>query len=200
MKIKTGLAVGASVVCLLAVGTGGAVAQSLVTSKDIKDGTVRVKDMREGAVKQFSKPGPAGEDGAQGVAGKDGAQGVAGKDGKDGAPGLSNLIVGSGYAGLGAHDYWAADSYGETIEECPEGQNAIGGGFSQDGSTGGDGKYDLGGEADVQITVSAPYFRGEYVPVDDAGNFRADQWVVRGYNHSDQPVDVRAWVVCADVK
>ena len=82
MKIKTGLAVGATVVALLAVGTGGAVAQSLVTSRDIKDGTVRVKDMRAGAIKQFSKPGPAGKDGAQGVAGKDGAQGVAGKDGR----------------------------------------------------------------------------------------------------------------------
>jgi hypothetical protein len=80
VKIKTGLAVGATVVALLAVGTGGAVAQSLVTSRDIKDGTVRVKDMRAGAIKQFSKPGPVG---------KDGAQGVAGKDGKDGAPGLT---------------------------------------------------------------------------------------------------------------
>ena len=68
-KIKTGLAVGATVVAVFAIGTGGAVAGSLVTSADIKDGTVRVKDMRPAAVNQFSKPGPAGAAGAQGVAG-----------------------------------------------------------------------------------------------------------------------------------
>jgi hypothetical protein len=48
--------------------------------------------------------------------------------------------------------------------------------------------------------VSAPYFKGDYEPVDAAGNFRADQWVVRGYNNNGETqVDVRAWVVCANV-
>ena len=75
MKIKTGLVVGATVVALLAVGTGGAVAKSLVTSHDIKDGTVRVKDLRAGAISQFSQPGPAGATGAQGLKGDTGAQG-----------------------------------------------------------------------------------------------------------------------------
>ena len=38
-----------------------------------------------------------------------------------------------------------------------------------------------------------------YAPVDEAGNFRADQWVVRGFNNGDSQVDVRAWVTCAKV-
>ena len=71
-RIKTGLAVRATVVAVFAIGTGGAVAGSLVTSADIKDGTVRVKDMRQTAVQKFSKTGPAGATGAQG------AQGLAG--------------------------------------------------------------------------------------------------------------------------
>ena len=154
---------------LIAVGsTGTAVAGTLITSHQIQDGTIRVADVRPGAVDRLS-----------------------------GSDGDVTTIVGAGYAGLGGHDYWAPGSYGETIETCPAGQTAIGGGYSQDASTGVDGKYDLGGKADVQVTVSAPYFKGDYVPVDDAGNFRADQWVVRGYNNSDHQVDVRAWVVCA---
>ena len=158
---------------LIAVGsTGTAVAGNLITSQQIQDGTIRVADVRPGAVDRLS-----------------------------GSDGDVSTIVGAGYAGLEGHDYWAPNSFGQTIEQCPEGQVAIGGGYSQDASTGGpvedDGKYDMGGKANVQVTVSAPYFKGAYEPVDAAGNFRADQWVVRGYNNSDQPVDVRAWVVCA---
>jgi hypothetical protein len=35
--------------------------------------------------------------------------------------------------------------------------------------------------------------------VDAAGNFRPDQWVVRGYNSGDSAQIVRAWVTCAEV-
>ena len=56
-KIKTGLAVGATVVAVFAIGTGGAVAGSLVTSADIKDGTVRVKDMRPGCCQPVQQAG-----------------------------------------------------------------------------------------------------------------------------------------------
>ena len=98
MKIKTGLAVGAAVVALLAVGTGGAVAQSLVTSRDIKDGTVRVKDMRAGAIKQFSKPGPAGATGATGATGAKGATGAQGLKGDKGDDGvLTVTAAGNGF-------------------------------------------------------------------------------------------------------
>ena len=184
--VLSSLAVGVAVV---AVGAGGASAAKLVGSADIRDGAVHRVDLSDGVNKALDTNGKNGVDGKAGANGKDG------KNGKDG---VSHLIVGAGYAGLGGHDYWAPNSYGETIEQCPTGQYAIGGGFSQDASTGVDGKYDLGGKADVQITVSAPYFAGDYQPVDEAGNFRADQWVVRGYNNTDRQVDVRAWVVCAD--
>lgn len=102
----------------------------------------------------------------------------------------SELIVGAGYTST-----WKAGEAGETIETCPEGQYAIGGGYSTWG-----GKYDLGGDnRNIQVTVSAPYFQGEYEPVDEAGNFRADQWVVRGFNNGDTDQIVRAWVVCSNL-
>ena len=59
--------------------------------------------------------------------------------GTPGKDGVSNLIVGAGYTST-----WKAGEYGETIETCPAGQYAIGGGYSTWGGFGGkhDG-YDL---------------------------------------------------------
>jgi hypothetical protein len=184
------VAVGAALV--VGLGSATAVAGDLIRSGDIKDETIRSVDIKNGTIRQHDLA-PRALDalkGEQGPAGEQGEQGPAGKDG------VSNLIVGAAYT-----DVWAPNSYGESIEECPEGQYAIGGGYSTWGGFDGthDG-YDLGGmNRDIQVTVSAPYFKGDYVPVDDAGNFRADQWVVRGYNSGDTEQIVRAWVVCADV-
>lgn len=107
-----------------------------------------------------------------------------------------NLIAGAGYT-----DVWEAGTFGESIETCPAGQYALGGGFSTFGGYGGthDG-YDLGGmNRDIEVTVSAPYFKGDYVPVDAGGNFRADQWVVRGFNGGTEDQVVRAWVICGNL-
>ena len=106
---------------------------------------------------------------------------------------MSNLIAGSGYT-----NSWVGDG-GATLqtarEECPAGQYALGGGFSTWG-----GDKDLGGDnQDIQITVSAPYFEGDYIPVDDAGNFRPTEWVIKGYNHGGTDQIVRAWVTCANI-
>lgn len=108
--------------------------------------------------------------------------------------------AGAGYAGLGAHAEWAAHSWGETVETCKKGEVATGGGYSTWGGFNGDNSRDLGGmDKDVRITVSAPYIASDadYKPVSDTDSrFAADRWVVRGFNDSDQPVDVRAWVIC----
>ncbi|HET7195074.1 MAG TPA: hypothetical protein VFI99_08790 [Nocardioides sp.] len=194
---------------LVAIGATGAVAGTLITSHQIEDGTIRsvdvkdeslrVADLRPGAVDKLSgsegAQGAVGPQGAPGLQGPQGEQGPQGDQGEQGGPGVSNLIVGAGYT-----ETWAANSYGESIEECPDGQYAIGGGYSTFGGYQTHPGYDLGGEnRDIQVTVSAPYFKGDYVPVDEAGNFRADQWVVRGYNNGDTDQVVRAWVVCANV-
>jgi hypothetical protein len=134
--------------------------------------------------------GPKGATGAQGPAGPKGESGAAGGDGQDG---VSDLTTGAGYTSV-----WKGDGGAElheTIQKCPEGQYALGGGFS---TFGGDSK-DLGGDnKDIQVTVSAPYFEGEYKPV-HGDYFRATEWVVRGYNHGETDQVVRAFAICADI-
>jgi hypothetical protein len=78
-------------VALLALAlatTGSAVAASLITSKQIKDGTIQTKDISKKAVKSLSgKAGPAGATGATGAAGAAGPQGAKGDKGDTGAKG-----------------------------------------------------------------------------------------------------------------
>jgi hypothetical protein len=101
------------------------------------------------------------------------------------------VVAGAGYAGLGHHELWQP-GYNETVQKCHDGEIAVGGGYSQ---AGGDAT-DLGGQNDVVVTVSAPYI-DNYVPVSDQDSrFEATKWVVRGFNNTNEPVDVRAWVTC----
>jgi hypothetical protein len=162
-----------------------------VTSASIADGSLQLQDLSKAA--QQGLKGATGATGATGAKGETGATGAKGDKGDAGQPGLSQLIAGAGYT-----QKWAGDE-GATLqttrEECPEGQYALGGGFSTWG-----GDKDLGGDnKDIQVTVSAPYFEGDYVPVDEAGNFRPTEWVVKGYNNGTTEQIVRAWVTCATI-
>ena len=92
---------------LVAAGTSGAVAGSLITGKDvknesltgadIKDGRVRANDLSSHVNALLNKKGAAGAkgekgaDGTNGIDGKNGAAGVDGKNGKDGKDGVSGL-------------------------------------------------------------------------------------------------------------
>jgi hypothetical protein len=150
-------------------------------------------DLTDQAVSTLQKGGATGATGTTGAAGAKGDEGDKGDKGTKGDPGVSNLIAGSGYTTT-----WVGDN-GATVqtarEECPAGQYALGGGFSTWG-----GDKDLGGDnKNIQITVSAPYFEGDYIPVDDAGNFRPTEWVVKGYNNGTSDQIVRAWVTCATI-
>lgn len=69
---------------LILGGATGAVANGLITSADIKDGTIKAKDLKPALVEQFSAPGEAGPAGADGTDGADGAQGPAGPAGAKG--------------------------------------------------------------------------------------------------------------------
>ena len=82
--------------------TGSAVAGSMITSGQIKDGTIQNKDIRKGtiqlnrlspaaqaSIKRAGKAGPTGATGAAGATGATGAQGPRGETGASvqGAPG-----------------------------------------------------------------------------------------------------------------
>ena len=214
---------------LVAIGATSAVAGNLIGSDDIRDGGVHRVDLGAGVnaridnkatdgqvnglngrVTELEDESDSSETETNALAGRvtdlEGASNsseteanaLAGRvtDLEGETDSGSDLIVGAGYTST-----WAANSYGETIETCPEGQYAIGGGYSTFGGFGGThDDYDLGGtNRNIEVTVSAPYFKGAYEPVDEAGNFRADQWVVRGYNNGDTDQVVRAWVVCSNL-
>ena len=192
MNIRTNrvAAVAVGAVVLVGFSSMGAVAGTLITGAQIKDQSIRSNDIGTGGVgtSEIRDASILTRDLSQAT--MDALKGQAGKAGKDG---VTNLIAGAGY-----DTTWAGDN-GATLqtvrEECPAGQYALGGGFSTWG-----GDKDLGGDnQEIQVTVSAPYFEGAYVPVDAAGNFRPTEWVVKGYNNGAKDQIVRAWVTCAKV-
>jgi hypothetical protein len=75
-----------AVVALLA-GAGTATASSLVTSKDIKDGTIANRDLSTSVRSKLDKAGATGPRGATGLAGPRGPQGVTGAQGPAGPAG-----------------------------------------------------------------------------------------------------------------
>lgn len=199
----------AAVTGALILGAGGtAVATGLIGSDDIKDDSLRSMDLKDGkGVGEVDlKPGlkakvnavGTGEEGPAGPQGPAGPRGATGSDGEDGQDGAD---AGISAAGAGYTSTWEADSYGETIETCAEGEYVTGGGYSMWGGFPTHGGYDLGGEnLDIQVTVSAPYISGAYVPISDTDSrFFADQFVVRGFNHGDTDQIVRAWALCAPI-
>src|SRR5690349_1169133 len=85
-----------SVVALVVACSGGAIAATVITSKNIKNGTIKLGDISSSARKALKgKTGATGAAGATGprgltgVAGPPGAAGAAGAAGKDGANGAN---------------------------------------------------------------------------------------------------------------
>jgi hypothetical protein len=85
---------GSMLVALLALVmamTGSAVAASLITSKQIKNGTIQTKDISKKALKSLrGQRGPTGLAGTAGAAGAAGAPGAPGAKGDKGDPGPSH--------------------------------------------------------------------------------------------------------------
>lgn len=70
---------------------GGASAAGLITSGDIKDHTIRMKDIRAAVVAALSEPGPQGEAGPAGPKGDAGSPGTAGSNGTNGTNGTNGV-------------------------------------------------------------------------------------------------------------
>lgn len=118
---------------LLVAMSGSAVAASLITSKQIKDGTIQTKDLSKRARSALNGVrGPAGPAGLTGPQGPNGETGTAGAAGKDGAPGKDGLI-GSATVQRKTFGTLADGATGTETVSCPAGQKAIGGGVRSDG-------------------------------------------------------------------
>ncbi|MCW2815305.1 MAG: collagen-like protein [Nocardioides sp.] len=106
----------------LLMGSGGAVAGSLITSKQIKDGTVTSADIKNGTInlrdiRLFARRALAGQDGADGT---DGAAGPAGP---------------AGPAGTGGGEQGPAGPAGPAGPQGSPGTNGTNGAAGKDGAT-----------------------------------------------------------------
>jgi hypothetical protein len=133
-------ALAGAVLVVAVIGAGTATAASLVTSKDVKDGTLRsvdvkdgslrVKDLTDEAVDTLQKggaTGAAGEKGATGPAGAQGPQGPKGDKGENGFnPGV--LVAKDGDAG------WTFT--GAPADRFASGELRLGGGFDSNTTAG----------------------------------------------------------------
>src|SRR5262245_9515646 len=176
---------------VVGLGTTSGYAAAMITSADIKDNTITAADVHTDTIR--------GNELADGtVRQADLSDRISNK--LSAAGGISNVIAGAGYTHTWAGDQGA--QLNTIIETCPDGQVALGGGYSTWGGSdvnAGGTPYDLGGDNKaVQVTVSAPYYEETYDPNKYGGNIRPTEWVVKGYNNSGTDQIVRAWVVCAD--
>lgn len=200
---------------VVGLGATGAVAGSLITSKQIENGTVRsvdvkdeslrVADLRPGARELLS--GSAGTDGVDGVDGEDGTDGEDGSQGPQGDPGLANVESDGPYPGASvitqgdnSRSLVTADGQAQTVwVQCAPGKVALGGGFTL--------AADAGQAAAEAVTVieSAPTQIAEGAEVyhqiagDPDGSFLPNAWKVVAINDGANDVVVRPHVVCATV-
>lgn len=119
------------VVAVLAVAlllaAGSATAASLITSSQIKDGTIQLKDLSKATRKALASG--KGEAGDRGAAGPAGAAGATGPAGPTGAPGAVGATGRDGAAGTSATSMWAVVSAGGALVRG-SGVVSVGGGSS----------------------------------------------------------------------
>jgi hypothetical protein len=116
-KRTIGLVAGVAVIIALATGTA-ADASRLFTGKDVKDGSLTLKDF-----KASEKAKLKGATGAPGPQGLQGVQGPAGIAGPATAATLETVSVESPDTVVAAH------GTGSVIAYCPAGKKAVGGGY-----------------------------------------------------------------------
>jgi Collagen triple helix repeat (20 copies) len=103
-------AIAACALVALGVGATSATASSLITSANIKDGTIHMRDLAptlQKKIRRAGKPGPQGANGANGATGLNGANGVKGQDGTNGvngAPGAPGAPGAQGSQGIPGKD------------------------------------------------------------------------------------------------
>jgi hypothetical protein len=177
---------------LFAALGGSAYAAVTVTGKNIKDGTVTGRDVKNrslGTSKLSAKAvsslagqrGPAGPEGPAGPKGDRGPAGPAGPKGETGPQGPQGPAGPAGPSGINGWQYQVSspgvsipgNGDGSAQIDSPSGKKALGGG-------GGTNSYG------VYLSTSAPVDGG-------AG------WVVNYHNTYPTPRTVYAWVICAYV-
>lgn len=118
----------AGVVAAIVAAASSTAATIVITSKQIKDGSIQAVDLSAGAKRALKgargAPGARGAQGSQGPAGIQGPQGI---QGPPGAPGIQRLrLVTSGSVTI------TPGTQGQAEAACPAGETAVSGGYGLD--------------------------------------------------------------------
>lgn len=206
-------ALAAGVLAVAVVGAGSATAATFVTSKDVKDsslrsvdvkdGSLRVKDLTGRAVTTLQKGGPQGATGATGAQGPKGDTGAQGPKGADGVSGYEvktfDYIAGIGHRdGYDGMDSGYAGVGGGAIATvaCSTGKEALGGGYwFRGGANGFDSPALTSG---VAVTASFPGRMDWNTNTPKAD--RNDGWIIQVNKPQNvNPGDLTMYVICANV-
>jgi hypothetical protein len=116
----------AAIVAAIVAAASGTAATIVVTSKNIKNGTIQTVDISAKAKRALKGTrGPRGLQGPSGPAGPAGVAGAPGPQGIQGPPGPTGI---SGYQVVEQETASNAVAYKELTVPCPSGKTIIGGG------------------------------------------------------------------------
>jgi hypothetical protein len=104
-----------AIVAVLSMASGAAATRVLITSKDIKNGTIRPVDLSAAAKKRMR--------GKQGIRGTRGPTGLRGFQGNPGPPGFSEVLPNDNLGSI------SSNASGTVSAVCIGGYKAVGGGF-----------------------------------------------------------------------
>ena len=107
-----------AMVAVLSTASGAAATRVLITSKDIKNGTIRPVDLSAAAKRTMR-----GKQGIRGLRGIQGPIGPRGLQGNPGPPGFSGVLPNDNVGAI------SPNSSGTVSADCISGYKAVGGGF-----------------------------------------------------------------------
>lgn len=145
-RLSASVAVVTAAALIASVGAGSYAAGSLITSKQIKDGTIKVKDLNSKTVTALKATAGTGLPGATGPAGATGATGPVGPAGAKGDTGAAGTPGTTGPRGVSA---WETIPSGVTVS----------GGFYMDDTAAGAGE-DFGYAINLPARAAAPLVWG----------------------------------------
>jgi hypothetical protein len=198
----------ACVVVALLAGAGTASAAKLITSNDIKDGTIQKRDLATSVQSKLGKSGKDGTTGApgpQGATGAKGDTGATGPQGPKGVPGVDGRDGVSGYE-VRTFDYDGVGPGNIATVACSSGKVAIGGGYWF--KTKGDNNFDWTHPAITNGSGVIASFPGrmDWDGVDNIENTEDDNtvkpndnsgWIVQ-VNDKPENQDMTLYVVCVN--
>lgn len=107
-----------AIVAVLSMASGAAATRVLITSRDIKNGTIRPVDLSAAAKKTMR-----GKQGIRGIRGTRGPTGLRGFQGNPGPPGFSEVLPNDNLGSI------SPNASGTVSAVCIGGYKAVGGGF-----------------------------------------------------------------------